>query len=259
MTDDGETYRVRVPKGAYLAESKDTAGNKRALLFDIETGKLLGPPELFQDARAGDHDEYVYEYLSQPEQEPMTAEEREQMIADVLALLVALTKLAVFIHEKAMPRVRRWWVETVRPALQRRQLRKLARSAELPVPSEAQAATSYLADLSKKAPEEFSRVIDEAFDQYRASMSPEEASQRRLAVIAAEAFIDEQKQILLNTHVKYDFQRELTSTFDRLSVQQLPAAITLALETKAAVPQEAVDGLAEGDKLVEVRRVPVKR
>ena len=43
---DDENLRPVVPDGTHLVWSKSTEGRKRALLFDDETGALIGPAEL---------------------------------------------------------------------------------------------------------------------------------------------------------------------------------------------------------------------
>lgn len=260
MKSDDDYYRVIVPKGTHLAESRDTAGNKRALLFDDKTNALIGPPELFRgsdDDEVNDDDDYVYN--SEPAERPLTAEELEELAAGLAVVLVAVIGIAVVIRSEAVPRVRRWWDEKVLPTL--RGLRNKQKSEAPPRAnfSDVHATTDDLADLSRKSPAEFSQVMDEAFNQYRASMSAAEAHQRRQAVLAAEAFIAEQKRALANVRVEnHDYFQHITSTVEQLAIKQLPGTVTLALQASTSHQSGTTEETAEKERLVEVRRVLVR-
>ncbi len=91
-----------VPEGTYLADSRDTAGNKRALLFEIGTGKLIGPPELEERG-----DESSFETETPPaEDNTLTAEE-------VFEIVENLVRFGLW----SAPHVKRLWVDKVSPAL----------------------------------------------------------------------------------------------------------------------------------------------
>jgi hypothetical protein len=267
MNSDDKTYRVRVPAGTYLADSKDTAGNKRALLFDSETNKLVGPPEMLLVTDVDDEDgDYVYSYSPEPEKVPLTDEEIEEILETVGAILVGVVKIAVALHREASPHINHWWLITALPALRRLRDKAMGKTSSRPPldVSDVQAADLMvedpdLADLSKEAPVEFSAIVDAAFEQYKSRMGPEEVRQRYIAVRLAEAFIAEQKLILSNARVEnYDHYEELICAAQQLTAHRAPMPITLALTALVSQTEVAEVEMDDGEKIIEVHRVPFK-
>lgn len=88
------SYRPVVPEGTYLASSRNTEGAYRALLFEVGTNKLLGPPELSEvdDGHGSD---------------ALSDESESNLLGGVMALVIVSAGAAGVI--KAAPHVKRWW------------------------------------------------------------------------------------------------------------------------------------------------------
>lgn len=232
MDEGDDSYRAVVPDGTHLAWSRDTAGAKRALLFENDTNKLIGPPELVKVDEEYEFDDFDDE----PQPRPMTPEEIEAalegliVVASVLFKVVEITVTAI--NTKAVPRIKAWWLETIQPRLKKVRDRRAHQGLSVNDDTTSQTAVYEIVDPSKTTPEVFSKEMEAAFEKYKMSMSAAEARERHFAILAAEAFIAEQKRKLSEASIeKYDYFLELNSTMEQLAAQQLPDSINLMLDT----------------------------
>lgn len=222
-----DKYRAVVPDGTHLAWSRDTAGAKRALLFDDETNKLVGPPELVLD------EDYSHDgATSEPETEPLTQEEIEQLLEFLAVIVIGVMALASIAHKKAGPGVSRWWNRKVWPVLQRLRTLRKPHSEEASAGDDLAAAKADLANVSRRSPEKFADLVDAAFAEYRAKMTSEEAKEQQLAVAAAQAIFAKQTRVATaRRDASPDLFELLTNTVRQLEAQQVPNRVALSLES----------------------------
>jgi hypothetical protein len=227
---------VEIPDGMHLGFSHDSAGARRAHLFDDETNELVGHAELFEpadDERVGSvpYAEPVYIYVNDAR-----SNEQDDELAEALRALVRLGIIVA--AEKAAPHVQRWWNDTALPSLKktRKKLPRLRRSkdhvsvVDSRVPAEAMA--------------EASQDVFAALEAYRASMSSAEARDRFVAALVARHFSDMQLRLLRDARIQdEDGAREPQTAMESLTPQQLEESITLMLDANPSWPDE--DTLAQ--------------
>ncbi len=206
--DEGANLRPLVPEGARLAWSQENSDRRRALLFDRETGKLLGPAELIE-VDESDADDYGYSPSDDEYSRPMTEEEREAaaLIAAMAAvILIEVTKAAVVaVNTHVIPRVRRWWQTTARPGITKawgRVSRNNRQEVISPSPGNGLAEIEAAATAAREIPPSvLSQQLEITIAEVKRAISPEEARQRQLAIQLAEAFIAEQQRVLAESEV----------------------------------------------------------
>ncbi|BAU32065.1 hypothetical protein [Microcella alkaliphila] len=234
-SDDGANLRPVVPEGTRLAWSKGNPERRRALLFDTESGDLLGPPELVEV------DEPEYDYSSSNEGEysrPMTKEEREaaELVAAVAAIiLIEVTKAAVAaVNEHVVPRVRLWWRVTAQPAIERAWERRPRRKRQPANGSTAEGGVAEIAAVANAArdiaPSVLAQQLEATFTEMKRAISPAEARQRHLAIELAEAFIAEQKRVLAESEVVEPFFENVQHAVEQLNTRQLPPGLTVTID-----------------------------
>lgn len=232
--DEGANLRPMVPEGARLAWSQDNPDRRRALLFDLETGKLLGPAELVEVDEPANDD---YSSSANEYSRPMTQEEREAaaLVAAIAAvILIEVTKAAVAaVNKHVIPRVRVWWRETLRPAIEQAWKWRPGRNVQKSSPrsagsrvAEIEAAATAARDI---APSVLSHQLEVAFAEMKRAISPEEARQRQLAIELAEAFIAEQRRVLAESEVVEPFFENMQRAVEQLNMRQLPPGLTVTI------------------------------
>lgn len=235
--EEGANLRPVVPDGARLAWSQENSDRRRALLFDLKTGKLLGPAELIEVDDA-ESDDYAYSSSEDDYSRPMTQEEREAaaLIAAMAAvILIEVTKAAVVaVNTHVIPRVRRWWQTTARPGITKAWGRVSRRGRqEVTSPSagnrlaEIEAIAMAARDI---APSVLAQQLETTLTEMKRAISPEEARQRKLAIELAEAFIAEQKRVLAESEVVDPFFENVHFAVETLSARQLPAGLAVTIE-----------------------------
>lgn len=143
-----------------------------------------------------DEDDYEYE----PDYEPSGLSDEDRRRAEELGALLGAALVAIAIA--AAPHVKRWWLDTAWPGLRK----VFARKSKV-VAASSESAVLALTALSKAEPADISTAIEVTIDDTRIGMSSEEAQRRLLAMLAASAFIAEQRRILANARL--DDQAEL--------------------------------------------------
>jgi hypothetical protein len=252
---DWNSYRPVVPDGTYLAHSNGPDGEYRALLFDINTGELLGPAELTKRVEASDSYVYAYNYVA-------PSDENEVSLSAVIGLAIVVAGAIGVVA--AAPHIKNWWQEKVFPSLKR----KWARSEDLALSASSeghgQSATAELATVSKTPAADFSKAIDVALEDCRTSMNAEEAQKRLTAMLAAAAFIAEQMRTLSNARFEEDADfPELKSAMEKLTTEQVTDSMNRMLEADASLLGE--DTSAEfmrifgGGRVVDGEYVPLRK
>jgi len=201
------SYQPKVPEGQHLGTSRKD-GETIGHLFDDETGKLVGHATWVEVDDDGD-DGYV-PYEPEPDR-PLTKEEIEaaaELAALIVGALIAATTWAA-------PRVARWWETKVRPGLRRLTKRRSVHDG---------------ADLQMAVEPKVFVVSADGVElevaQSRVTMSAREWQARMEALLAAEAFSDEQRRILSQAQIVEDGRALGTG---RLTPQEVAERIAKAL------------------------------
>jgi len=257
----GQVARMRleadVPAGTRLGVAQDDVYGKRGLLFDEDTGKLVGHATLYEvDDELGDDGSYSDE---------STRDEDEDDEAGILAEILAevLFYLAVKGVEAAAPHVEAWWKAKAAPTLKRR-----AVPAIKAVPGKVKAAPARVKAVLKRTsgstPAEVGhasagmvtirdadtsatakgQVLD--VEVRRPVMSSSEAGERLSQAVAAMAFAREQMLLIYGATILDDEGRvALAGMLDELSPQDLEGAIrTVLLENPRMLERSTSAGVA---------------
>jgi len=219
-----DSLRPVVPEGMHLRHSRDDEGRYRALLFENDTNKMVGPPELENRPDDDDANEYVY----QPQPIAPSSESDEELTLGELVAVAAVVAGIVGII-KAAPHVIRWWQEKAVPSLTRTWNRLVDPHGEK---STDQTVTTELEVLSETATADFSTAVGFAIQDNRTPMSTDEAQQRLAAMLAAAAFIAQQMRLLSNARLEDDAAfPALKAAMEHLTTQQVTDSINLMLES----------------------------
>jgi len=219
-----DSLRPVVPEGMHLRHSRDDEGRYRALLFENDTNKMVGPPELENRPDDDDANEYVY----QPQPIAPSSESDEELTLGELVAVAAVVAGIVGII-KAAPHVTRWWQEKAVPSLTRTWNRLVDPHGEK---STDQTVTTELEVLSETATADFSTAVGFAIQDNRTPMSTDEAQQRLAAMLAAAAFIAQQMRLLSNARLEDDAAfPALKAAMEHLTTQQVTDSINLMLES----------------------------
>ncbi|MGE4115865.1 MAG: DUF2510 domain-containing protein [Candidatus Nanopelagicales bacterium] len=200
-----------VPDGTHLGESQETDGTYRGLLYDDETGKLVGHIEL--------EEEYDWD-------DDVTPANRDDE-PDTAAVLVSVAFLGVLIGANYLQRRRQDRQE---------RLEQLETPAKVEAESLRSRARRMWKPLAPPAAEIASAPVDDAI-----TMSSAEWQERVRAMLLARAFSEEQHRILSRARIA-DAAPEMLEwqrAFDSLTPQQFSDRITLMLEANPALLTEA--------------------
>jgi hypothetical protein len=226
MPENGDLFRALFDDGAkHMAEAGDVDGAYLGALLDNDTNRLAG------QARFVPVDE------SEGESSPAenSDEDAAMFFVAVAAAALAAGVLGTIAVVKNAPRIKTWWSQDVVPAL----IKRLPRKPQSAVP-QPPSASPVVAALTNHGPADFSKAIDEAFEQHRVTMSSEEASKRLLAIFAAAAFIAEQMRQLANAEIVEGAHRaELEVALAKLTPQSVTDGINMMLESDAGLLDEA--------------------
>lgn len=106
---------AEVPDGTRLGFAQDSDGGMRGLLFDEETGKLVGHANLFEYDDYGDSND----------DPPPERDQDVDVIVEVISQV--LTNLLIYSAERAAPHVQNWWNDRARPPSRRRRFPQSSR------------------------------------------------------------------------------------------------------------------------------------
>lgn len=235
MRDRDDLWEVHVPEGAHLAESRDTDGTYRALLFSDEDNSMMGPPEMRKvHFDIDDEDEYRADDDYDDERGPH--DDFIDGMAEILAeaVLDALHLLAV----KGGPVVVRWWASTGKPGVMRRWQGLLSVRLALPKRGSKKSAESAGEDIPKPATaltatvsvDEFSTAVEKVLTEPRTTMSREEADRRHLAMMLALAFASEQVRLLANADIRDEGREALLQAAESFTSPEILSSTNQMLE-----------------------------
>jgi hypothetical protein len=217
--------RPVVPEGTYLAWSRTNSGRKRALLFDSETKKLVGPAELEE---ADEQDEFYRsdgDVQKTAEEEQLDAEAAALLIVAVVAAAIAVLVITAVGVKKATPRIKRFWMERFAPGVKAKWDWIVQRRAkEIPL------VKPQLALLTAEPTTSLPTVVDAIISENRERISGDEARKRLLAMFMAAGIIAEQMRALENTRIDDADLKAVKTAMDRLSKPTVTEEISLMLE-----------------------------
>jgi hypothetical protein len=171
---------------------------------------------------------------------------------------IAVGVVATVVAVRNAPRIKTWWNDSALPAM-RSKWNHITKTVE-----EGPALAAVMAISSDTATADFSREVDAAFADPRISMSSAEALERRVAVLAAAAFIARQMRTLANSRIVEDDDgfADLKQAFDKLTTQQVTDSINVMLETNASVLDEETSTellkIFGGGRFIAGQYVPVE-
>ncbi|WP_314101509.1 hypothetical protein [uncultured Frigoribacterium sp.] len=220
MPENGDLFRAIFDDGAnHMAEAGDVDGAYLGALLDNDSNRLAGQARFMP--------------VDEGEGERSPAENNDEdaaiLLVAVAAAALAAGVLGTIAVMKNAPRLKTWWNDDVAPAL----IKRLPRKARIVQP-QPPSTSPVVSALSNSGPTEFSRAIDEAFEQHRVTMSSEDASKRLLAIFAAAAFIAEQMRQLASAEIVEGGHRaELEAALAKLTPQAVTDGINMILERDA--------------------------
>jgi len=219
---------AEVPDGTRLGFAQDSDGGMRGLLFDEETGKLVGHANLFEYDDYGDSND----------DPPPERDQDVDVIVEVISQV--LTNLLIYGAERAAPHVQNWWNDRAAPALKEKALpaiksapgrfRAAAKRTNRRRGSESRGSADVVMALSDTEP---LGQVDErpvGIDALGPVMSSAEAQQRLARAVAAVAFAREQMRDLQNATIIDDGDPALAGLLNEITPQHLEEAIRMTLE-----------------------------
>ncbi len=219
---------AEVPDGARLGLAQDAEGGLRGLLFDEDTGKLIGHANLFEYDDSDDDSDDA----------PPRRDQEVDVVVEVIAQV--LTNLVIYSVEKAAPHVQNWWNDKAVPTLKEKAvpaIKAAPRKVISAVKRTNRRAGSDDTDLTDVL------AVNEAKPSVRVSepphnvempgpvMSSAEAQQRLARAVAAVAFAREQMRDLQNATIIEDDDQAFAGLLNEITPQHLEKAIRMALET----------------------------
>lgn len=215
MPQSGDTFQVIYNDGLHhLAQAGDTDGGFLGALLDNDTNQVAGQARLIPVE---------------------TDNDGAAILVLTAAAALAAGVLGTIAVVKNAPRIKGWWSDDVVPAL----IKRLPRRARI-VESQPPSTSPVVSALTNDGPADFSKAIDQAFEQHRVTMSSEEASKRLLAIFAAAAFIAEQMRQLASAEIVEGAHRaELEAALAKLTPQAVTDGINMMLEHDAQLLDEA--------------------
>lgn len=241
MSDRDDLWEVHVPEGAHLAESRDTDGTYRALLFSDEDNSMMGPPEMRKVHFGIDgKDEYRAGYYDDDDDDDYGERGHHDDFRDEMAALLAqaVVEALHLLVVKGGPVVVRWWASTGKPGAIRRWKGLLSVRIMLPKRGTKKSVDSTPADIPKPAAaltatvslDEFSTAVDKVLAEPRTTMSREEADRRHLAMMMAIAFASEQIRILANADIRDEGRQALQHAAESFTSPEILKSTNQMLE-----------------------------
>lgn len=239
-----DRYEPIIPEGQHLGTSREVDDAVTGHLFADGTNELKGHAAWRRVDEPADN--YVPAYEHVPRRE-LTPEERE-LVQQLAVLFVAGVFRAV---NTAAPHVMHWWSEkaapTVASAWKRVTAGRKAKSQVTDATSPLVCPTAFVASAAE---------VEAAAAEPEVSMSRSEWEHRFRAMLAAGAFQEEQKRILLNARIEDDYASlEAQSAMEQLTPQQFAGRIRLMLEANPSLLNE--ETAAELMRVFSIRPMPL--
>lgn len=192
-----QRYELIPEDGKHLADSHDTEGAVRGVYLDNETNKPCGAGEFMpvDDGSLGG-DTFV------------------------LALGIGIGVVAA----KAYPHVKKWVTTTAVPGL-----KKFWKKITNKEPEQAQ-VIEYIEAEYRPTPEEFSRSIELAVNEFHADMSSREAQQHLLNIMCAAMYMANEIRQLSTATLKDQDRLAWRDTLEKLTTQSVTDSINRILE-----------------------------
>lgn len=222
-------------RGKYVYDDDFTPGHKSDGGLSQNLYNDEGRVETHATFIPDEGDQYEYEL----DHEPSGLSDEDRRRAEELGALLGAALVAIAVA--AAPHVKRWWLDTAWPGV-----KKLIARKPKAVATRDESAAHVLTALSKAEPADISTAIELAIDETRVGMSSEEAQQRLLAMLAASAFIAEQRRILSNARLEDQGELpELQRALELLSSPEVIENMNRMLEANPTL----LDGRASAEFL----------
>ncbi|WP_434965911.1 hypothetical protein [Janibacter indicus] len=237
-----ELMWVRRPQNTHLSQSHTDPGSYSPLARSDDTNDLQGQATMRPaDKEDLDTSEPVF-FDDSPAEDPAG-----NLRAELAAALLMLG--AVYAARQASPHIVRWWETRGREALRRvaRRLmpkKRIEGGADSGAPTEM---TSTASDIVIGVPIVDSAQASNAVEVYRSGMASEEARERFISALVAQAYADEQLRTLRSARIEDGApSAHLAVPIDALTREQLASGIRHVLEAHPDWPNASmVDRLGE--------------
>ena len=240
-------------RGKYVYDDDFTPGQRAdgglsQNLYDPAGGHVKGHATFIPDDESDYSDEQDYEPSGLSDEDRRRAEELGELIA------AALVAIAI----AAAPHVKAWWLDTAWPGIKR-----LFNKESTLVSSATLSPALALTELAEAEPADVSKAIESAIDDSRTRMSTDEAQRRLLAMLAASAFIAEQRQILSNARLEDQGELpELQRAMEQLASPDVTDRINRMLEANPSLLDERASAqfmqMFGGGAVVDGVYVPIR-
>lgn len=239
-------YELIPEEGKHLADSHNTEGAVRGVYLDDETNKPCG---------AG---EFMRVNIDDEEDNDLVSEGLEEGALTYAAILAIGAGIGIAAN-KAYPYVKRWVTTTAGPGMKKfwRKVTRKELALEQTIECNGVEAAYIL-----PTPEEFSRSIDLAVNEFRADMSSEEAQQHLLNIMCAAMYMASEIRQLSNAVLKDEDRLTWSVTLEKLTTQSVTDGINCILEREVlALDETQIKSLNEyfgGDIIVNGVFTPIE-
>lgn len=237
-----ELMWVRRPRDTHLSQSHTDPGNFSPLARSDDTNDLQGQATM-RPADKEDLDTSDPIYVAEDSGEATTGDP----LAELAAVLLMLG--AMYAAKEASPHIVRWWKTRGREGLLRiarrfKPKRRIKSGTGASTPTEVTATTS---DVVIGVPIVESAPASSAVEVYRSGMATEEARERFISALVAQAYAEEQLRILRSARIEDGApSTHLAVPLDALTQEQLAGGIRHVLEAHPDWPNVSmVDRLGE--------------
>lgn len=213
-----QLYELIPEEGKHLADSHNTEGAVRGVYLDDETNKPCG---------AG---EFMPVDIDEDEDNAPVGDYDSDGSLDVARAIAAGILIGIWIGAKAAkayPHVKKWIATTAVPGV-----KKFLRRDDRKGPEEAIECFGAEIISVLQEPEEFSKNIDLAVNEYRTDMSSEEAQQHLLNIMCAAMYMASEIRQLTNVELKDEERLIWGATMEKLTTQSVTDGINRILEEK---------------------------
>lgn len=234
-----QLYELIPEDGKHLADSRNTEGAVRGVYLDDETNKPCGAGEFIPVDTDDESGDSVCDYTPDESLDGDTL-----AFAGILAIGVGIGMAAT----KVYPRVKKWVTITAVPGV-----KKFWKKITQKEPEQASERIAAGIEPTLMRPEDFSRSIDLAVNEFRADMSSKEAQQHLLNIMCAAMYMANEIRQLSNAVLKDEDRLAWRDTLEKLTTQSVTDGINRILEGDVlALDKPQSETLAEylGDTLI---------
>lgn len=211
-----QLYELIPEDGKHLADSHDTEGAVRGVYLDDETNKPCGAGEFMpvdiDDESSDSVDDYIPDGSLDGDILALTG-----ILAIGIGIGVAVTK--------AYPHVKKWVTTTAVPGVE-----KFWKKITKKEPEQTIECVEAEIESTLMKPDDFSRIIELAVNEFHADMSNKEAQQHLLNIMCAAMYMANEIRQLSNAVLKDEDRLAWSDTLEKLTTQSVTDGINRILE-----------------------------